>query len=1269
MSVNMGQAVGYLDLDTTKFTGGFAKAKATMTGFFSQATTMSGRLKMISNGLASVGSTMTKTVTLPIVGLGTAIVKTGADFEKAMSQVQATMGASKEDMGDLEAVAKKMGAETKFSATEAAEGLNYLALAGYTTEQQIAALPKVLSLASAGDMDLALASDMLTDSMSALGLASKDSNVLMSNMNIMVDQMAKTASKSNTSVSQLGEAILAVGGTAKNLKGGTTELNTVLGILADNGTKASEAGIHLRNIILAMNPTTDAAAGAFKELGVKTYDASGELRAMDDIFLDLAKAMEGMTDQRKTQLLTAIFNKTDLKDVNALLDTNVERWNELSDAIENSGGAADKMASDQLDNLDGQLTILKSGVEGVALSFNDVFVKYVKSAVEKVQQLVDYLNSLNDTQKETIVRIAGIAAAIGPVMLIVSKLISSVLLIGSTFGKAFNIITLGFTRVKEAIMLAKAGYTALAAEALPVMKILSATGPIAGLIAAIVALVAAWKTNFGHIREYTEQIFGSIKEIFSGLQDVVRSIINNIKNMWETNFLGIQDIVDGVLSNVEILFEAFLSVIASIFDGINKLVHGDFKGAMDAFAKIPQTVLKAFKQVFTNLLDFLVDVFSNLIDKAKDSMSKFVTNMKEGATEAAKKFMQFLKDLPYNLGVLLGKAIAKAILFARDFRAKAYEAGKNFLDSLINFIKELPGKTWTWLKSVIDKAGNFAKTFPKKAKEAAKEFGDSLVKKLKELPGKVVEIGVNIATGIGKGIKNGISSALNAVTDFGKGIMDGFKSVFDIHSPSKKAEKQIGEQFANGVIKGIKNKRGEAKKSSSEMAQDILDAATKKLDALKTYNKITAGQEVEYWKTVMNNMKEGTDGYLEAYKKYQEARANVNAEILRNAEEYYERYTTYNEMNLRQEMEYWDTVRKQIQKGTDERLEADKKYLSAKENYYNAIDALDKQYIEDQTAIYKKLNEDIEALTKSYNDAVEGRTNALLGTFKLFDEYTTRTETTGATLLANLQSQVDALKDWDAELAKLEERELLPPELVDEIRDMGVDARGEITALNTMTDEQLKQYVSLWEEKNRLARERAIRELAPLKEETSKQIIALQKQSQKDLKDLTKVYNKELEALGAEGKKSANAAGTSIMAGLQAGIKNKKKDVSSELDDILSMVKSKLDSINSMVASAKRAASEMPSVGSGVGLGAIVGGALGGLKGFHANGLDYVPYNGYVASLHKGERVLTQEENEAYEGGRRGSGDVYNFYGTPPLDEKETARQFKQVQQDLALGF
>ena len=211
------------------------------------------------------------------------------------------------------------GRSTAFSATEAAEALNYLALAGYDAEKAATALPTVLKLAGAGAMDLGAASDMVTDSMSALGIAATEANLTN-----FADQLAQTASKVNTSVSQLGEAIITVGGSAKDLAGGTTELNAVLGILADNGIKASEGGTHLRNMILALQDARSGdAAAMFKEMGISAYTAEGEMRSLGDVFGDLNASLEGASSEKVNKTLATIFKQTDLASARAMLAATV----------------------------------------------------------------------------------------------------------------------------------------------------------------------------------------------------------------------------------------------------------------------------------------------------------------------------------------------------------------------------------------------------------------------------------------------------------------------------------------------------------------------------------------------------------------------------------------------------------------------------------------------------------------------------------------------------------------------------------------------------------------------------------------------------------------------------------------------------------------------------------------------------------------------------------------------------------------------------------
>lgn len=363
---------------------------------------LSAKLSLDSNeyesGLQTAADTVNKFQKAAVVAFGAAsaafiafakdAVATGAEFDTKMSQVAATMGLTVDQIGELRDFAQEMGAKTVFSATQAAEALNYMALAGYDTEKSMSMLPTVLNLAAAGDMELARASDMVTDAQSALGLT-------MEQTTAMVDQMAKTASKSNTSVTQLGDAMLTIGGTAKFMAGGTDRLQTVLGLMADNGIKGSEAGTHLRNMLLKLSAPTDAGAQKIEELGLQIFDAEGKMRDMQDIILDLGEAMSSMTEAEKVTTISELFNARDLSAVNALLGTSRERWEELGAAVADASGSAEKMAETQLDNLNGDITLMKSALEGVKIQFSDG----ITPAIRNVVKLITNVLSRPKTQK------------------------------------------------------------------------------------------------------------------------------------------------------------------------------------------------------------------------------------------------------------------------------------------------------------------------------------------------------------------------------------------------------------------------------------------------------------------------------------------------------------------------------------------------------------------------------------------------------------------------------------------------------------------------------------------------------------------------------------------------------------------------------------------------------------------------------------------------------------------------------------------------------
>lgn len=450
----------------------------------------------ISGKIDTLGKNLTTKLTIPITAIATGMSSTTASFEDAMRQVAATMGITADEIKNgskaykiLEEAAKKCGEMTKYSASEAAEALNYLALAGYDAEKSAETLPKVLNLAAAGNMDLATATDMVTDAMSALEMETKD-------LDKYIDEMAKTSQKSKTNVSQLGEATLTCAGTVKLANMSLETMNTELGILANNGVKGAEGGTHLRNIILSLTSPTDKAADALKELGINVLDSSGNMRDLNDIMKDFDKKLSNLSNGRKTKIISQIFNKTDISAVNALIKGSGEEFSKLKAKISNCNGAAQDMADTMNSSVKGQITLLKSQIEAISIKFSEKLMPTIKDGIEHISRLADKINNLSDEETENVIKTAAFVAAIGPALMIVGKL-------GTTTGN--TIITIG--NLSKAIANVKNGVTQAEGQVGTFTTVIGAlTSPVGLTTAAIVALTAA---TVIYAKKQAEEIYGS----------------------------------------------------------------------------------------------------------------------------------------------------------------------------------------------------------------------------------------------------------------------------------------------------------------------------------------------------------------------------------------------------------------------------------------------------------------------------------------------------------------------------------------------------------------------------------------------------------------------------------------------------------------------------------------------------------------------------------------------------------------------------------------
>lgn len=398
------------------------------------------------------GKDLTTKVTAPILALGAGALKVGMDFEYAMSNVQAISGATGRDFEVLTDKAREMGAKTSKSASEAADALGYMALAGWDTQQMLGGIEPILRLSEAGAIDLGRASDLVTDSMAALQLEVKD-------LPTYLDKVAQTARKSNTDIDALMEAFLISGGTFANFNVPVEEASSLLGVLANRGFKASEAGTAMNAIVTNLTSGTGAAGKALKKLGISAFDSNKEFKGMEVVLNEVRVKMSKMNDQQRAQYIAMIAGKEHMKTFNALMAGLGDEYGDLKDDIEASNGALNEMANTMKNNTKGKVEAFKSALEEVGIAFSQYIIPYATKGTEKLTEVTQKFGELDDKTKKTILTIAGVAAAAGPVLFISGTLASS---LGALAG-GFALLTgpIGLTVAGLAAVGAGAAYTAI----------------------------------------------------------------------------------------------------------------------------------------------------------------------------------------------------------------------------------------------------------------------------------------------------------------------------------------------------------------------------------------------------------------------------------------------------------------------------------------------------------------------------------------------------------------------------------------------------------------------------------------------------------------------------------------------------------------------------------------------------------------------------------------------------------------------------------------
>lgn len=503
-------------------------------------------------------------VTAAVTAVGTASVKTAANFDRSMSKVRALSGAGEEDFQKLRDTALAMGRDTAFSASEAADALGYMALAGWDADQSTEALPAVLNLAAASGMDLAAASDMVTDYLSAFGLEANRASYF-------TDLMAYAQANSNTSAQQLGEAYK---NCAANLHAAGQDVETVTSLLeamANQGLKGSEAGTAMAAIMRDITQKMEDGAIKIGETKVAVQDANGNFRDLTDILRDVEKATDGMGTAQKAAALQATFTADSTKGLNEIFTEGMDTVTQYEEALRKSIGTAGDQADTMLDNLPGQLTLLKSAAENASIAIGDTLTPRVSQLVSWVNQAVEWFNSLDDGQKQWIVTLALVAAAIGPLLIFLGTMVTSVGSLITAAGKLHGFVT--GTAVPGIQAACSKLFTFLAAN--PTLVI------IALITAAVIALVVLIATKGDEIQAQLQKVDDFLQEIFVTdwttvfgpvLGDILNGFFANVKNIWNSikqTFDGIIDFIRGVFTgDWERAWNGVKEIFGGIFNGL-----------------------------------------------------------------------------------------------------------------------------------------------------------------------------------------------------------------------------------------------------------------------------------------------------------------------------------------------------------------------------------------------------------------------------------------------------------------------------------------------------------------------------------------------------------------------------------------------------------------------------------------------------------------------------------------------------------------------------
>lgn len=737
------------------------------------------KLQTVGSNIESAGKNLLP-VTGAVTALGTAAVKTAADFDTAMSQVAAVSGATGSDLDALRDKAREMGAKTKFSASEAAEAMNYMAMAGWKTTDMLGGIEGIMNLAAASGEDLATTSDIVTDALTAFGLSADDSGHF-------ADVLAAASSNANTNVSMMGETFKYCAPIAGALGFSVEDTAEAIGLMANAGIKSSQAGTSLRTIMNNLTGEVKICGSSIGEVTIATTNADGSMRGLSDILADCRVAFSGLSESEKAAAAETLVGKNAMSGFLALMNAGEADINKLSGAIANCDGKSAEMAATMQDNLAGQLQILKSQLEELAISFGELLMPAIRTIVGWIQQFVDWLNGMDEGTKKVIMTVALLAAALGPVLIVIGKVISAV-------GTIMTIVP----KIAGVINVVKGAFAALNATML--------ANPIFLIIAAIAALIAAfiylWNNCEG-FRQFWIDLWENIKAVavavWTAISEFFTAAWEAIKLAAETVWNGIRDFFSGLWEGIQLIFTTVVTAISTFLSL-----------AWTAIQTTVTTVFTAISTFFSTIWNGILTIVTTIVT----AISTFLTTAWNTIKTTITTVLTAIQTVFTTVWNAIKTIITTIVNGIKNTISTVWNSIKSTVSSVVNAIKNTVSNVfnsmWNGIKSTISGIYN----------TIVSGFNNA-ISFITSLPSRAFQWGKDIIMGI----VNGIKSCIGAIGDAVSSVANKIKSFLHFSVPDEGPLTEYESwmpDFMAGLAKGIEKSRGLVEKAVSGVASDMV---------------------------------------------------------------------------------------------------------------------------------------------------------------------------------------------------------------------------------------------------------------------------------------------------------------------------------------------------------------------------------------------------------------------------------------------------------------